>query len=40
MSLLFGSPTEESKTAHYQELNKKPIEIFQNLEARQHILDC
>ena len=40
MSALFGSATEESKTVHYHELQKHPIEIFQELEARQHILDC
>ena len=40
MSVLFGSPTEESKTVHYQELNKQPIEIFQDLKAKQHILYC
>jgi len=40
MSVMFGQQMEESKTAHYGELNKKSTEIFQCLEGRQHILNC
>lgn len=39
MGVLLGPQLEAPKTVHH-ELKKQSIEIFQDLEARQKILEC
>ncbi len=38
MALLFGQQIEEPKTAHH-EFQNDTIKVFENLEARQHMLE-
>ena len=39
MGFLFGHQIKEPQTAHH-EIKKDSLEIFEKLEARQHMLDC